>query len=100
MGETSAENPVELKIVGLQSGDAYVQVWTIGYILFWGGGYVFLIDMLSRFDITSVVRFSRSGAQIIIFFNLSDFWFIFFFKTRLGHYLREGRGEGHVHHTF
>lgn len=56
--------------------------------------------MLSRFDITSVVRFSRSGAQIIIFFNLSDFWFIFFFKTRLGHYLREGRGEGHVHHTF
>lgn len=83
MGETSAENPVELKTVGLLSGggartSVYHRVYT-----FFGWGYVFnfdLIDMLSRFDVTSVVRFSHSGTQIIIFFNLSDFWFIFFFK--------------------
>lgn len=55
-----------------------------GIYFFWGGDIFLILTlliMLSGFDITSVIRFSRSGAQIIIFFNLSDFWFIFFFKS-------------------
>lgn len=96
MGETSAENPVELKTVGLLSGDGartsvYHRVYT-----FFGWGYVFnfdLIDMLSRFDVTSVVRFSHSGTQIIIFFNLSDFWFIFFFNQIVTLLKRGKRGR-------
>lgn len=34
--------------------------------------------MSSMFDTTSVVRFSLSGAHIYVFFNLRDFWLIFF----------------------
>lgn len=73
--------------MGLLFGDVHVQVRTMGYILFFVGGDMFLIlsllIMLSGFDIISVIRFSHSGAQIIIFFNLSDFWFIFFFFNQI-----------------
>lgn len=87
MGETSAENPVELKSGLTVWRCACTSVYHGVYTFFLRGDDMFLIltllIMLSGFDITSVIRFSRSGAQIIIFFNLSDFWFIFFFFNQI-----------------